>query len=133
MRYYASCRPGISNIRQVTDIAIVHRLEFALAIRVSDMNLFVPDEISGLDRIGIKALYQPGFAEPSFSYTKGTPAVFANTYLAKINDILRRPHARAFIGMGGTYSWIAERFGGAVYCQGFPVGTIHSGHEAPVR
>ena len=122
MRYYASCRPGISNIRQVTDIAIVHRLEFALAIRVSDMNLFAPDEISGLDRIGIKALYQPGFTEPSFSYTKGTPAVFANTYLAKINDILRRPHARAFIGMGGAYSWIAERFGGPSIVRAFLLG-----------
>ena len=108
MRYYASCRPEVSSIRQVIDIAVVHRLEFALAIRVSKVNLFAPDTISGLDRIGIKALYQPGFTEPSFSYTKGTPAVFANTYLAKINDILRRPHARAFIGMGGPYSWIAE-------------------------
>ena len=119
MRYYASCRPGVSNIRQVIDIAVVHRLEFALAIRVSEVNLFAPVMVSGLDRMGIKALYQPGFTEPSFSYTKGTPAVFANAYLAKINDILRRPHARAFIGMGGPYSWIAERFGGPSIVQAF--------------
>lgn len=69
--------------------------------------------------MGIKALYQPGFTEPSFSYTKGTPAVFANAYLAKINDILWRPHARAFIGMGRPYSWIAERFGGPSLVQAF--------------
>ena len=119
MRYYASCHPEVSNIRQVIELAVVHRLEFALAIRVSDLNLFVPPVVSGLDRMGIKALYQPGFTEPSFSYTKGTPAVFANAYLAKINDILRRPHARAFVGMGGPYSWIAERFGGPSIVQAF--------------
>ena len=119
MRYYASCRPEVSGIQQVVDIAVVHRLEFALAIRVSETDLFAPDTISGLDRIGIKALYQPGFTEPFFSYTKGTPAVFANAYLAKINDILRRPHARAFIGMGGPYSWIAERFGGPSIVKAF--------------
>ena len=119
MRYYASCRPEVSSIQQVVDIAVVHRLEFALAVRVSDVNLFVPEVVSGLDRMGIKALYQPGFTEPSFSYTKGTPAIFANTYLAKINDILRRPHARAFVGMGGPYSWIAERFGGPAIVKAF--------------
>lgn len=52
------------------------------------MSLFAPKEISSLDKIGVKALYQPGFTEPSLSYTKGTPAVFANTYLAKVNNIL---------------------------------------------
>jgi len=93
MRYYASCHPEVSNICQVIDIAVIHQLEFALAICVSDISLFAPIVVSGLDRMGIKALYQPGFTEPSFSYTKGTPAVFANAYLAKINDILCRPHA----------------------------------------
>ena len=119
MRYYASCRPEVSDIRHVVDIAIIHQLEFSLAIRVSDVGLFTPVVVSGLDRMGIKALYQPGFTEPSFSYTKGTPAVFANAYLAKINDILQRPHARAFIGMGGPYSWIAEHFGGPSLVQAF--------------
>ncbi|EDQ98881.1 uncharacterized protein LACBIDRAFT_335574 [Laccaria bicolor S238N-H82] len=74
------------------DIAVIHRLEFALAIRVSNINIFIPDVVSGLDQMGIKALYQPGFTEPSFSYTKGTPAIFANAYLAKINDILFTRH-----------------------------------------
>ena len=119
MRYYASCRPEVSSMRQVVHIAVVHRLEFAIAIRVSDASLFVPGEITGLDRIGVKALYQPGFLEPPFSYTKGTPAVFANAYIAKVNDILRRPHARAFVGMGGPYSWIAERFGGPSIVEAF--------------
>lgn len=119
MRYYTSCHPEVSNIRHVVDIAIIHRLEFSLAIRISDVGLFAPVVVSGLDRMGIKALYQPGFTEPSFSYTKGTPAVFANAYLAKINNILRRPHARAFIGMGRPYSWIAERFGGPSLVQAF--------------
>ena len=112
MRYYANCRPEVSSIHQVINIAIIHQLEFTLAICVADVNLFAPVVVSGLDRIGIKSLYQPGFTEPSFSYTRGTPAVFANAYLAKVNDILRQPHTRAFIGMGGPYSWIAERFGG---------------------
>jgi hypothetical protein len=93
MRYYASCRPEVSNICQVIDIVVIHWLEFSLAIRVSEVNLFVPAEVSGLDRMGIKSLYQPGFTEPSFSYMKGTPAIFASAYLAKINDILHCPHA----------------------------------------
>ena len=81
-------------------LAVIHQLEFALAICVTNMNLFAPVVVSGLDRIGIKSLYQPGFTEPSFSYTRGMPAVFTNTYLAKINDILHQPHVWAFIGMG---------------------------------
>lgn len=119
MRYYASCRPEVTNIHQVINIAVVYRLEFVLAIRVSDVNIFVPEVVSSLDRMGIKALYQPGFTELSLSYTKGTPAVFANTYLAKINNILRHPHARAFVGMGGPYSWIAEHFGGPMIVKAF--------------
>ena len=122
MRYYASCRPEVSSIRQVVEIALVHRLEFVIAIRVTDVSLFVPGVVTGLDRIRIKALYQPGFMEPPLSYTKGTPAIFANAYIAKINDILRRPHARAFIGMGGPYSWIAERFGGPSIVSAFMSG-----------
>jgi len=119
MWYYASCCPEVSNIRQVVDIAVVHQLEFVLAIWVSDMKLFIPVEVSGLDRMGIKALYQPGFMEPPFSYMKGTPAVFANAYVAKINNILCRPHAQAFVGMGGPYSWIAEHFGGPAIVKAF--------------
>ena len=119
MYYYASCCPGVSNIHQVIDIAVVHQLEFALAICVSEVNLFMPVMVSGLDRMGIMALYQPGFTKPSFSYTKGTPAMFANTYLVKTNDILCCPRAQAFIGMGRPYSWIAERFGGPSIVQAF--------------
>ena len=116
---YASCCLEVSSMCQVIPIAVVHRLEFAIAIHVSDVSLFVPGEIMGLDRIGVKALYQPGFLEPPFSYTKGTPAIFANTYIAKVNNILRHPHACAFIGMGGPYSWIAERFGGPSIVEAF--------------
>ena len=51
-------------------------------------------------------------------------------YLGRLADILRRPHARAVIAMGGPTSWIARHYGGERLITEFMAGpsiqvTVH--------
>ncbi|KAF9554579.1 hypothetical protein CPC08DRAFT_766603 [Agrocybe pediades] len=91
LRYLAKATPQVNHIRKVLQLALEHRMEFQI------------------DRISTSAYYDAGFNESPFQFT--TIAHFGSTYLAKMGDLLSRPHARAFIGLGGPYSWLAERFG----------------------
>ncbi|PPQ82123.1 hypothetical protein CVT26_008868 [Gymnopilus dilepis] len=41
-----------------------------------------------------------------------SPTKFVAAYRARVTEILGRPHARAFIGLGGAASWLAQYWGG---------------------
>ena len=95
------------------------------------MSLFTPDEILGLDRIGIKALYQPGFTEPSFSYTKGMLAVFANIYVPCQDQ--QHPLTAICAGIprdGWAIQLDCRVIWGAIDRPGIPVRPFHSSHQA---
>jgi hypothetical protein len=110
MRFFANCLDSVNHIYSILSIAIEHKLSFQIGIRVEDFRFFHTDTISVVDQRLLKTMYKPGFIETPFSYT--SPSAFLNAYMGKMADILRRPHARAFIGLGGPFSWLAQRWGG---------------------
>ena len=69
-------------------------------------------------------------SEPNLSPAENA-AAFCTSYLAKMNDLLRCPHARTFIGEGGQLSWIARRWTGLRMVEEFMAGlsiqvTVHN-------
>ncbi|KIM34578.1 hypothetical protein M413DRAFT_80253, partial [Hebeloma cylindrosporum] len=108
LRYFANCE-NYRHIIPLLTLAIQHRLPFQIGIHAKDFHLFEPGQISHIDRELLSVMYKPGFYEAPFVFQSS--AAFADSYRGKVGDMLRRPHTRAFIGMGGPYSWLAERWG----------------------
>jgi hypothetical protein len=110
LRFFANCVPTIRHVHTILSIAIEHRLSFQIAIRTEDFHFFEAGPISHIDQRLVKTMYKSGFSEPQLSYS--SPSAFINAYLGKVADVLRRPHARAFIGLGGPFSWLAQCWAG---------------------
>ncbi|KIJ90334.1 hypothetical protein K443DRAFT_116728 [Laccaria amethystina LaAM-08-1] len=110
LRYWAICGSGILYMRHVLELAICRGMKFILAIPYDALPLFHSAEPPSMMDL-TKRTYDVGFQESPLTYDKGRVA-FMDQYLGKLADILRRPHARAVIAMGGPTSWIARYYGG---------------------
>ena len=130
LRYWANCWNTIGTIRRLLTIAIEHGLKFHLALPLDRLRQFRPIIVDNLDRTSASSLYTTGFHEPNLPPTENA-AAFCILYLARMNDLLRRPHARAFIGEGGQLGWIARRWTGLRLIEEFMSGpsiqvTVHN-------
>ncbi|EDR09657.1 uncharacterized protein LACBIDRAFT_318948 [Laccaria bicolor S238N-H82] len=130
LRYWANCWDTVGTIRRLLTIAIEHGIRFYLALPPDSVRRFRPIIIDSLDRSSASFIYNVGFQEPPLSPADNA-ATFCATYLARMNDLLRRPHARAFIAEGGQLSWIARRWTGLRLVEEFMSGpsiqtTVHS-------
>ena len=110
MRYFASCYPNVKFIRQVLMSALAHCLAFNIAIQTQDVPLFKPLTFDPEEQKNLAATYEVGYYETPFEYR--SQGLFISAWKGKLTDLLRRPHARAFISMGGPYNWIAQAHGG---------------------
>ena len=130
MRYWANCWDTVGTTQRLLTIAIEHGLRFFLALPPDRVRQFRPLIVDNLDRTSASSLYGAGFQEQTLAPTDNA-ATFCSSYLAKMNDILRRPHARTFIAEGGQISWIARRWTGTRLVEEFMSGpsiqvTIHN-------
>jgi hypothetical protein len=110
MHYFANCVDNIHHIQSVLTIAVEHKLNFQIGVHTCNFHFFNTDVISKIDQRLLKEMYKPGFVEASLTYS--SPLTFLNSYLGKVADVLQCPHARAFIGLGGPHSWLAQCWGG---------------------
>jgi hypothetical protein len=130
MWYWANCWDSIATTQRLLTTAVEHGLRFYLALPPDRIRQFRPLVIDNLDRNSASFLYVTGFQEQTLSPTdNGT--TFCSSYLAKMNDILCRPHTCAFIAEGGQLSWIAQRWAGTRLVEEFMSGlsiqvTIHN-------
>ena len=125
MRYWANCWDTIDTAQRLLTTAIEHGLRFFLALPPDRVRRFRPLMVDSLDRTSASSLYGAGFQEQTLAPTDNV-TTFCSSYLAKMNDILRRPHTRAFIAEGGQISWIAQRWTGTRLVEEFMSGpSIH--------
>lgn len=111
LRYLANALiPGIHGVGSLLKAALEKRLEFKIAIHESDISLFSPSSVTHANRINGSYIYGTDFADAPLEFK--SPTEFAATYIARVGELLRRPHAAAFIGLGGACSWLAQRWGG---------------------
>ena len=130
LRYWANCWDTVGTVRRLLTIAIKHGLKFHLALPQEHLCQFRPIIVDNLDHTSASSTYATGFQEPNLSPAKNA-AAFCTSYLAKMNDLLRRPHACAFIGEGGQLSWIARCWTGLRLVEEFMAGpsiqvTVHN-------
>ena len=130
LRYWANCWDSIATVKKLLTTAIEHGIRFYLALPPNLVRQFRPIVIDNLDRSSASFIYNVGFQEPPLPPADNA-ATFCATYLARMNDILRRPHARAFIAEGGQLSWIARRWTGTWLVEEFMAGpsiqiTVHN-------
>ena len=111
LRYWAICGASTIRMRHVLDFAVSRGMRFIIAIPFDALPLFHQQEKPSMSEL-TKRTYDTGFQESPLTYSKGGSA-FMDQYLGKLADILRRPHARAAIALGGPTSWIARFYGGA--------------------
>ena len=128
LRYWAIVNSEISHMRHLLELAIARNMHFVMATRFSDLKAFKPTLSSDLAEL-TKRTYEAGFQEEHLKDINGG-AAFRDHYMGKLADILRRPHARALINMGGPAACIAKRYGGSAIVQRFMDGpstqvTIH--------
>lgn len=130
LRYWANCWDTIGTVHKLLSTAIEHGLKFYLALPQDHLRQFRPIIVDNLNRTSASSLYAMGFQEPNLSPAENTKT-FCNLYLARMNDLFRCPHARAFIGEGGQFSWIARRWTGLRLVEEFMSGpsiqvTVHN-------
>lgn len=128
LRYLAICNPAILHMRHVLELAINRGMRFILAIPYDALPCFHISEPTSMTDL-TKRTYDTGFQESPLTYDKGRVA-FMDQYLGKLADILRRPHARAVVAVGGPTSWIARHYGGEWLIEEFMSGpsiqvTVH--------
>jgi hypothetical protein len=110
LRYWTICGASTIRMRQILDFAISRGMKFTIAIPFDALPRFHCLEKPNMSD-PTKRMYDTGFQESPLTYSKGGSA-FMDQYLGKLADILRRPHARAVIAMGGPTCWIARFYGG---------------------
>ena len=128
VRYWAVCSPNVLDAHHLLELMIARNMRFIMATKLSDLRLFRPAIVPELSEL-TKRTYETGFQEEHLRDVNGG-AAFRDQYMGKLADILRRPHARALIAMGGPTAWIAKRYGGSLLVQRFLDGpsvqvTIH--------
>ncbi|EDR05226.1 uncharacterized protein LACBIDRAFT_329903 [Laccaria bicolor S238N-H82] len=107
MRYWANCWDTTRTAKTLLTTAIEHGLRFYLALPPDRIRQFRPLIVDSLDKSSALFSYGVSFQEQPLSPMDNT-ITFCSSYLAKMNDLLRRPRARAFIAEGGQISWIAR-------------------------
>ncbi|EDQ98716.1 uncharacterized protein LACBIDRAFT_296822, partial [Laccaria bicolor S238N-H82] len=105
--YWAACSRDVSTMAEVLLKAITHGIPFSIGVKVEDFGRFKPEEVSDTDRVVGKPTCM---MEPPFAYT--APGALKAYYMSRINNIIRRPHARILVGLGGPEAWLGHKWGG---------------------
>ena len=108
LRYWAACSTDSSSMAAILFKAIRFGIPFAIGVKVEDFGRFKPEDVSDMDRLVGKPTCN---TEPPFLYT--AQGALKAYYMSRVNDVIRRPHARILIGMGGPIAWLGRKWGGA--------------------
>lgn len=118
LRYFANCvAKDVQHVSTLLTLAVERKLAFSIAIKQEDIPHFSPRRLTMADRMRGNNLYSINFVEPPLECFN--PTIFPTMYVARVSELLSRPHSAAFIGMGGPYSWLAQRWGGADLVERF--------------
>ncbi|KAJ7280445.1 hypothetical protein C8J57DRAFT_1057997 [Mycena rebaudengoi] len=66
-----------------------------------------------MEQISLPVVYAPGFVESSLEYGKGGVTLY-NQYMEGMKNLMIRPNAVAFVGMGGMLSSIAQLYDSSI-------------------
>ncbi|KAJ6463804.1 hypothetical protein C8R47DRAFT_992408 [Mycena vitilis] len=110
LKTYAAVRRDITRMEDLLEIAIRFGIPFSLYIKRRDVRCFRDSTVSPLSLNTLAALYQPGYEDLTLVWGKGGAAGAYVQYEANLNNLLGRPQAVAFIGLGGVLRYVAELY-----------------------
>ncbi|KAJ6543747.1 hypothetical protein DFH09DRAFT_1321932 [Mycena vulgaris] len=110
MKTYTARDERVRRIEEVLELAIRYGLPFSIGIRMGDVRSFKASRISSLLTTTLDALYAPGYVDLPLVSPGADEATLFGIYRGRLNALLARPHAVAFIGMGGITRLVAEYF-----------------------
>ncbi|KAJ7065962.1 hypothetical protein B0H15DRAFT_972268 [Mycena belliarum] len=108
MKVYAACS-GKSDVLEILTLALKFRLAFGIYVDSAEVRKFRSAKICALTRNTLGYLYAPGYIDVQLVYGLGNEECYG-AYIAKVGSLLSRPHAIAFIGMGGILSFVAQLY-----------------------
>ncbi|KAJ7142939.1 hypothetical protein C8R44DRAFT_726232 [Mycena epipterygia] len=100
---------GMGRIEDVLTLALQFGMSFSLYVKMGEVRRFSDHQISALRRRTLASLYTPGYADVPLTYGLGGAALFGQ-YEGQLFHLLDRPHAVAFIAMGGILRYVASLF-----------------------
>ncbi|KAJ7499678.1 hypothetical protein FB451DRAFT_1014775 [Mycena latifolia] len=110
MKTWAICDEDATDFIEILNRAVRSGVSFALYIKIEDVNNMGPTTpITALQRHTLSSLYAPGHREPALAYETGGEALYAR-YLSRLDTLLPRLHAVAFIAAGGVVSFVAQLY-----------------------
>ncbi|PPQ97536.1 hypothetical protein CVT26_002412 [Gymnopilus dilepis] len=110
LRYFGNCVQDFRHVSNLLRLGIERRLHFSIGVPGNRLDWFAPRDLSPGTRTKLAALYSSSTIETPLKYESSTK--FIAGYRARVTEVLSRPHARAFIGLGGAASWLAQYWGG---------------------
>ncbi|KAJ7159406.1 hypothetical protein C8R46DRAFT_906326 [Mycena filopes] len=109
MRIWAIERKSVDAVEFLLTLALLQGVPFTLAVPRDVAHEFAPENVSDEDRALGWTYYDVGSIEEPLTWNKGG-AAWAIAWVKKILDILKRPHMRALVSLGGPLAWIARRY-----------------------
>ncbi|KII89604.1 hypothetical protein PLICRDRAFT_174464 [Plicaturopsis crispa FD-325 SS-3] len=110
MCHWVQMEGGSMNLDQLLLRAIERCLEFRVEIPIERAREFVPDELTPLE-LGATTFHEVGYVETFYDANLDCYQLRDN-YTATVLTLLTRPHARAFLFLGGIKARLARHFGG---------------------
>lgn len=110
LKYWANTSDFMTDISQLLLKAIGHGIRFRITVPTTALERWKPGVLTK-DDVSAGGYYAPEFIEAPLTWERGGVA-FRIRWRAAVTDVLRRPHARAVVFLGGPLHWIARKFKG---------------------
>ncbi|KAJ7147067.1 hypothetical protein C8R43DRAFT_1129853 [Mycena crocata] len=109
MKAFAACAQHQVVLEDVLEFAMRSGMRFALYVKSSEVRKYADHDIPAVVRNTVEAMYAPGYVDTLLTYGHGGEALYRQ-YVVQMNALVRRPHAVAFIGLGGIMAFVATKF-----------------------
>ncbi|KAK7035664.1 hypothetical protein R3P38DRAFT_2517889 [Favolaschia claudopus] len=112
LRLFA-CYNAAKTVAAILDFALIRCIPFRLAIPIASVPHFRESNLAPTERALAENYYQVGSGSLPLEYGRNGEG-FAERYGIRFLDLLRRPHMRRIVSMGGTLAWLAWKSGGSL-------------------
>ncbi|KAJ7443798.1 hypothetical protein FB451DRAFT_1413425 [Mycena latifolia] len=136
LKTLTACNGNIRVMEDVLELAVRFGIPFQLYIRSSQVCSFGPSRVSPLAANTLGSVYEPGFNDLPLFHGVGGGAATYGWYRSQLYHLLDRPHAVAFIGMGGVLSYVASLYNPELvkrFMQGPSLQLTHQNKGASIR
>ncbi|KAJ7798604.1 hypothetical protein B0H13DRAFT_2391528 [Mycena leptocephala] len=109
LKTYAALFQSLTKFEDVLEMGIRFGIPFQLFIPLNEALQF-SKEVTSLVESTLTAMYTPGYVDAPMTWSAGSAEAQYEVYKVRLLGLLSRPHAAAFIPMGGVARYVAELY-----------------------